>query len=271
MRATARHTKLGVLAVLTLFALFAAVFGLAVHRRPIVMYHTYFNESVQGLDEGAIVKFRGVKIGKVATIEVAQDRRLIDVGLAIDKQQADRLRLDTTALSLRSRLTIYGITGVKLIDLDFADAETPKPPMLAFPPDRHYIPSRPSLLGSVEDDLVAFVHRLPRLVDDTRAAIGTVEEFTRHARQLVEDARGTVSAVEGVARRVIRADVAGALGKTLAALNEFSQRTASATTDAEETLRDVGDAARSFRDFIDALEREPDMILKGRAVRGRRR
>ena len=270
MRATARHTKLGVLAVLAVLGLFAAVFMLAVHRRPTVMYHTYFNESVQGLDEGAVVKFRGVRIGKVATIEVARDRRLIDVGLAIDRQLADSLRLDTTALSLRTQLAIYGITGVKLIDIDFADAETPSPPLLDFLPDRHYIPSRPSLLGSVEDDVVAFVHRLPMLVDETRTAINAIDRLTRDARPLVDDVRYTVSAVGGVARRVIRTDVPGALAKALDALDEVGQRTAHATTDAEDTLRDVGETARTLRDFLEALEREPDMIIKGRATRGRR-
>jgi hypothetical protein len=34
----------------------------------------------------------------------------------------------------------------------------------------------------------------------------------------------------------------------------------------ELTLRDVRGAARSIRRFTDALERDPDMLLKGRAA-----
>jgi paraquat-inducible protein B len=32
-----------------------------------------------------------------------------------------------------------------------------------------------------------------------------------------------------------------------------------------DTLRDVGEAAQSIRDLADTLERDPDMLLKGRA------
>jgi paraquat-inducible protein B len=33
----------------------------------------------------------------------------------------------------------------------------------------------------------------------------------------------------------------------------------------EETLRDVQEAAKSIRKLADALERDPDMLLKGKA------
>ena len=38
--------------------------------------------------------------------------------------------------------------------------------------------------------------------------------------------------------------------------------------DVSQTIRDLGDAARSFRDFVDELEREPDILIKGRGRRG---
>lgn len=40
---------------------------------------TYFSESVQGLDPGASVKYRGVPSGRVATIHIAPDGELIEV------------------------------------------------------------------------------------------------------------------------------------------------------------------------------------------------
>ena len=86
----------------------------------------------------------------------------------------------------------------------------------------------------------------------------------------MSDTRSSIAAVGVVARGASRADVPGALAKALVAIDEVGKRTADATIEAEQTLRDVGDAARTLRDFVDALEREPDMILKGRAKRGRR-
>ena len=40
---------------------------------------SYFNESVQGLDVGSSVKFRGVPIGRVAKIRIAPDGRHVEV------------------------------------------------------------------------------------------------------------------------------------------------------------------------------------------------
>lgn len=269
MRPSSRHVKLGLLALLALGVVAAAMVALGIRRKAHVTYHTYFDESVQGLDEGAIVKFRGVRIGKVASIGVAPDRRLIDVGLAIDRELARELRLEEVAATLRAQLVIFGITGVKLIDIDFADANTPAAPALTFNPGKQYIPSRPSLLGSVEDDIVQFVHRLPVLVDHTVGAVDAVDRLSRDTRRMVAEFHDTVTAVGHVARSAAKANVAGNIAKTLLSIDDVGRRTIDATEELEQTVRDVGDAARALRDFLDVLEREPDMLFKGRAPTGR--
>ncbi|HEX5063557.1 MAG TPA: MlaD family protein [Kofleriaceae bacterium] len=275
MKSTSRHVKLGLLALLAAAAVVSAMLALGLRKKPTDVYHTYFNESVQGLDEGAIVKFRGVRIGKVKSISVAPDRRLIDVGMAIDRSRAAELRLDKSALTLRARLVIFGITGVKLIDLDFADEHTPPAPELTFKPPARYIPSEMSLLGSLEDDVVTFAHRLPMIADHAIAALDAVHHVTYDARSLLEETRDTVTAIGYVARGAARADLPKSIAKTLGTINgtldELGQRTTDATGELESTIRDIGDAARQLRDFLDTLEREPDILIKGRYRPGRRR
>ena len=46
---------------------------------------TYFAESVQGLDPGSAVKYRGVPSGRVKHIRIAPDGELIEVILEIDR------------------------------------------------------------------------------------------------------------------------------------------------------------------------------------------
>lgn len=265
MRATSRHIKLGLLAVLAFAAAAAAMVALGVRQKAHDTYHTYFDESVQGLDEGAIVKFRGVRIGKVASISVAPDRRLIDVGLAIERRLARELQLETAAANLRTQLVIFGITGVKLIDIDFVEPTTPAAPVLTFRPDKLYIASQPSLLGSVEDDIVQFVHRLPVLIDHTVGAVDSIDRLSRDTRRMVGEFHDTVTAIGHVARGAARAKVPEALTKALTSIDDVGRRTVETSDELDQTVRDIGEAARSLRNFLDTLEREPDMILKGRA------
>ena len=53
------------------------------------------------------------------------------------------------------------------------------------------------------------------------------------------------------------------------AARELVRNTTESSANLQDTLRDVSDAARSLASFFDALEREPDMLLKGRARRPR--
>jgi hypothetical protein len=49
-------------------------------------------------------------------------------------------------------------------------------------------------------------------------------------------------------------------------INEVARGAQSVGPELELTMREVRGAARSIRRFVDALERDPDMLLKGRAT-----
>ena len=72
-------------------------------------YVSYFDESVQGLEVGSSVKYRGVEIGKVEKISIAPDDRHIEVQMRIFK---DVVRSDTLA-----QLRIAGLSGIAFINL----------------------------------------------------------------------------------------------------------------------------------------------------------
>jgi phospholipid/cholesterol/gamma-HCH transport system substrate-binding protein len=102
------------------------------------IFITYFDESVQGLQNDSAVKYRGVEIGKVESIKVAPDYQLIEVTMKINL--AGDLPKHTF-----SQLKTAGITGIIFIELDriqpgtVLDLKTVK-----FDTDYPIIPSRRS-------------------------------------------------------------------------------------------------------------------------------
>jgi len=114
-------------------------------------YVAYFNESVQGLDTESPVKYRGVSIGRVETIGVASDSKLIEVIFKIESGQA----LDANIVA---QLKSVGITGSMFVELDRKRAgEADRSPSLSFPSEYPIVASKPSdiseLVSGIDDVL----------------------------------------------------------------------------------------------------------------------
>jgi phospholipid/cholesterol/gamma-HCH transport system substrate-binding protein len=102
------------------------------------LYTTYFDESVQGLQVDSAIKYRGVEIGKVQSIKVAPDYRLIEVVMKISLE--GDLQKQTIAT-----LKTAGITGIVFIELDRINAsELSNSPNITFKSSYPVIPSRRS-------------------------------------------------------------------------------------------------------------------------------
>jgi ABC-type transporter Mla subunit MlaD len=132
------------------------------------LFESYFSESVQGLEVGAAVRYRGVTIGRVTalglvnaeyggsgrSIEIArQTYRLVFVRFELDTTRIGRVR-DTqasVALGLRVRLASQGITGISYLELDFVDPAHYPPQAVPWQPIAQYIPSMPSTFTQVQD------------------------------------------------------------------------------------------------------------------------
>ena len=186
MSAPSNHWKLGlfVVAGVGCFLGLLVALGASSLKKESVAYETYFDESVQGLDVGSPVKFRGVTIGNVAEIDIAPDRRHVGVSCAITVSQLVSLKLLDTSKKklslpfgrpapvtlavppdLRMQLASAGITGVKFISIDFFDIKDNPPPILPFPVPVNYVPSAASTLKSLEDAVLKAVNRFPEIAD----------------------------------------------------------------------------------------------------------
>jgi phospholipid/cholesterol/gamma-HCH transport system substrate-binding protein len=134
---------------ISLFVLVTVWLGMSHFLQEGQHYVTYFNESVQGLEVDSIVKYRGVPIGRVESIDVAPDAKLIQVTLKIESGQ----KLDRDIVA---QLKLVGITGSIFVELDRkAEGEPDQSPPLNFPSEYQIVASKPSdvkeLLQGVDD------------------------------------------------------------------------------------------------------------------------
>lgn len=313
------HYKLGLFVImgvaLALIAL--VVLGARNWNQASVAYVSYFDESVQGLEVGSPVKFRGVSIGRVSAIDIAPDQRHVEVTSELTSQHLERLELGGTVRGeggaallvahpeLRVQLAQTGITGVKFVLIDYFDAVENPPPELPFAVPANYIPAAPSTLAKLESSAVKTAGRFPDIATDVQATIQHVSGIARaiEAERLPErtvlaldqatlamrslnaeldqldvgvlsrETRQTLSAVNGSLGRVnhLLDRMEGEHGlftsaqRSLDALSEVARGSQGVGSELELTMREVRSAARAIRRFAEALERDPDMLLKGRA------
>lgn len=191
MSAPTNHWKLGLFVVVGTFLTLAAAlyFGTRGLRKETVEYTSYFDEAVTGLDVGSPVKFRGVTIGNVSSIDIARDRRHVEITYRLGVSVLGRLGLAAghgqhTTLpappDLRAQIGSSGITGVKYVLIDFFDIRTNPAPVLPFRVSGNYIPVAPSTMKNLEDSVVKVLEAFPKLVED----VGKVLD---HINQILSD------------------------------------------------------------------------------------
>ncbi len=200
MKSSALYLRVGLLVVVGVVLAAGFVIFLLGSRGsgPATIYETYSRESVQGLDVGAPVRYRGVRIGQVTSIGLvsAEYRRregvpytqafqLVVVRFAIDDRQiGETPSLDRAIqLGLRARITGQGITGVNYVELDFVPPDRFPVPELPWEPRYPVIPSIPSTVAQVRnaaEDLVQRLSNVPleQMANDVAALLQTLNQQT---------------------------------------------------------------------------------------------
>jgi paraquat-inducible protein B len=163
-----QHFRLGlfILGAIAVGVIVLVVMGSGNLFRPTIMMETYIDGSVQGLDVGAPIKFRGVTIGEVTSLgftsteyeayvpPVERKRYVLVHGrlrpdrfasTARESYFADDLLGPLVSAGLRVRMAAQGITGINYLELDFLDPETHVALPIAWEPRHAYIPSAPSI------------------------------------------------------------------------------------------------------------------------------
>lgn len=210
MSAQANNFKLGlfVLGATVALVLLVLLVGSGRWLQSKTVIETYFNESVQGLDIGSKVKYRGVTVGEVTRISftynryqqdkpVAERLRYVLVEAALlgrligAKAGGEITRPETVHMEiergLRVRLAPQGITGTNYLEIDYVDPKLNPELPISWEPDHVYIPSTHSTFtqfftaaGEVVEklqhlDLDGVVTRFKLLLDTTNQRVAAVD------------------------------------------------------------------------------------------------
>jgi hypothetical protein len=207
------------------------------------------------------------------------------------------------------QLASMGLTGVKFLQLDFFAVADYPAPALPFPVPENYIPAASSTMKNIEDSVVRTMNRLPEIADqlaavltrvdnllgdvadkrlpeqfvttleganraiaDAQKMLGQVQadKLSKQAQRTLGDLDSTVKQMNGLLARVDGdkgllasfARASDAVGDTVRNADGLGEQL-------EDTLRSVQGAARSIHKFADALEKDPDMLIKGHAQANR--
>lgn len=211
----------------------------------------YFEESINGLNIGAPVVFKGVEIGKVIDIELLADPKTLDFSIPVyvrmvqKDQSIQASEFDTqvellNALiqkGLRARLTTQSyLTGLLMIELEMLpDTKT----VMRNPKNSKFfeIPTVLSPMGEISKGIQDLPIRQ------------SIEKFNTFMDTLNDKILPPIEKIATNLNTAI-ANNKGLPSETLINLNQ--------------TILSVSEAAKSMRNFTDYLERHPEALLKGK-------
>ena len=199
MSQQANYFKLGLFIIASVAVFLAIVLALSAGQlfKRTVPIETYFNESVQGLDVGSAVKFRGVQIGRVTRIgftsttyqqdQPPQERKqyvLVEAEVlpelvgGIGEREMERLR-EMIVKGLRARLAPVGITGTAYLEVDYVDPKTNPLLEISWTPEHFYIPSTTSTYNLIVSGAQNFLAKLAET--DIEGVMTSIQVLVRTA------------------------------------------------------------------------------------------
>jgi paraquat-inducible protein B len=170
----ASYFRIGVFIIVGLLLLAGGLvtFGIGQFFKEKIYFETYVDATVQGIEVGSPVKFRGVTVGKATSVGFlfteypSVDRTAVAnyvvILMEIDKEifpemfQLENLQpiLDQNIKDgLRVQIEPQGITGLNYLEINYVDASRFRPINLIWKPRNYYLPYAPGELTSMLDSL----------------------------------------------------------------------------------------------------------------------
>ncbi len=145
------------------------------------IYTTRFTESVSGLEVGAPVKYHGVRVGTVESIEIDREQ-VEEVVVTLALKRKTPVKEDTMVV-----LNTMGITGLKFLELNGGTDDTP------FRLPGEEIPSGPSLMHRLTGKADVITEKIELLVNNLVELTG--DEQRARVSAMLDDGSEALSSV----------------------------------------------------------------------------
>lgn len=244
-------------------------------------YLLKFAGSVRGLNVGAPVEFRGIKVGEVVDVELAtNDEKSLYVYISLEPQrldpstspsreEVDQLMSGMVQEGLRAQMKTGSIiTGSKFIELAFFDVEDDA--SLVASKNYSELPTTNDASDEMMNDIaevVAKVNKIPfdQIGEDLAGSMRSLNTILSTLEK--QNTAGKVDgAVANLEKTLASANKAlGQIANTLESFDHLVAPDSALQYELTEMLESVAEAAESVQIFVDELNRHPNALIKGAA------
>ena len=241
-----------------LFVISLAILGAGKIFENSIKMETYLNESINGLEVGSPIKFRGVKIGSVSKIGFVTDEYVTMEESALryvyvlgdlnhdmfkTKEVKDVMRYLNKEVErgLRARTVSLGLTGQLFLEIDYVDPAKNPPLKITWKPKNLYVPSAPSMMSRVEGAVASISETLE---DINQAKIA----------EAIEDVRSVAKSMDRFLKNSDTGEISKRLTGTLTQAEKFMARVNQllAAPEVDSLMPDVSAAAHNLRKVMDS-------------------
>ena len=282
--------KVGLFIIIGLTLIIVGVVFLSAYgwKKDYIYTETYIEESVQGLEVGAPVKYRGVPIGVVTQIDFV-DRKYPEIGNGFSRNVLVEMGIYPEAFEdlsndeihfrllleaqkgLRVRLKSQGLTGLAYIEADYLNPTNYPPMKITWTPEYCYVPYTPSLSAQLQEsaDSINVILRnlrhadLGELVSTINALVLTGQEALEkwQVDTLVEESIELVKEVKTTNKILQNSIIEANIGETTREFKKTASMLAKSVQDLNlKAMR--SELSASLVEFQDTTKRFGQLLTK---------
>ena len=253
---------------MTVVVIFVLWLGMAEFFQEGRNYVAYFDESVQGLNKDSAVKYRGVNIGRVDSISVAPDGRLIQIIFTANKklQHSDEIV---------AQLETVGITGIMFVELERTGKGEKAPQQhFSFTPEYQVIATKPSEMKQFLSDLYDILSRIKQLdikgiSNRLNTALDSLNKAVVDANvpKLSSDIQKTLTSTNRLLNAQKWEKVRASLQTTVDSLNALIEKSNQTVTRVDSVFQQSGDRFNeTVRSVKSAADNANQLFVNGTAM-----